>query len=101
MAQEVQRLSYSKINTLQTCSYLYYAQYVLKLPQGKNDGSIRGSLLHSIFELLQKPRHKHIVSELKTPEGVKNHKSINRFIVKNAKKEGINTEENLVLIYEM
>ncbi len=51
-------LSASRIKTLETCSWTYWCRYHLGLPDTPNDGALRGSICHLIFELLLKPRHK-------------------------------------------
>lgn len=49
---DLKKLSASRIKTLQSCSWTYWANYVLKLPQISNSGAMRGTICHSIFELL-------------------------------------------------
>ena len=51
-------LSASRIKTLQMCSWKYWGNYKLKLPDTSNDGASRGWICHLIFELLGNPRHK-------------------------------------------
>jgi len=48
----------SKLKTLEGCSYLYYACYVLGLPQKANSGQEKGSICHDILEMLSRPKHK-------------------------------------------
>ena len=52
------RLSASKIKTLDSCSWLFFSKYHLKVPDTTNDGASRGTIVHLIFELLLKPKHK-------------------------------------------
>ena len=60
------KLSASRIKVEQTCSWQYWAKYVLKLPDKSNDGAKRGSICHLVFECLGNPRHKkHYVKILK------------------------------------
>ena len=47
------------MKTLETCSWLYWGKYHLNLPDKTNDGAIRGSICHLIFELLLTDKHKH------------------------------------------
>ena len=64
-----QILSASKIKTFESCSWKYWCNYHLKLPQENNDGARRGTVCHLIFELLVKPRHKKhfdLIMEAKT-----------------------------------
>lgn len=51
-------LSASRIKTLETCSWSYWANYHLKIPQQQNEGALRGTIAHLIFELLLTERHK-------------------------------------------
>lgn len=48
----INTLSYSKIKTLDSCSWIYYATYVLNVPQAQNDGATLGNVIHEIIELL-------------------------------------------------
>ena len=43
-------LSASRIKTLQTCSWQYWCKYHLKLPDRSNEGSLRGTICHAIFD---------------------------------------------------
>jgi len=45
-------LSASRIKTLEDCSWKYWCNYHLKVPQRSNDGASRGTVCHRIFELL-------------------------------------------------
>ena len=49
---ELTKLSASRIKTAQQCSWTYWCNYKLKLPQSGNDGSSRGTICHNVFELL-------------------------------------------------
>ena len=51
-------LSASRIKTLETCSWVYWCRYHLGLPDTPNDGALRGTICHLVFELLLKPRHR-------------------------------------------
>jgi len=51
-------LSASRCDTFSTCSQLYAARYIYRLPDPGNDGSNRGSVTHEVLELLLKPRHR-------------------------------------------
>ncbi|NBW08844.1 MAG: DUF2800 domain-containing protein [Caulobacteraceae bacterium] len=57
MTQQNKTLSASRIKTLETCSWTYWLNYHLKIPQRSNDGSDRGTICHTIFELLLNKRH--------------------------------------------
>ena len=51
-------LSASRIKTLETCSWSYWCNYHLKLPQKQNEGALRGTVCHLVFEMLVKKKHK-------------------------------------------
>lgn len=50
-------LSASRIKTYESCSWLYYIQYILGLRSPGNFGSNRGSVVHNVFENLLNARH--------------------------------------------
>ncbi len=52
------KLSASRIKTLQSCTFLYWVKYHLKLPDQTNSGALRGTGTHSILEFLKKPKRK-------------------------------------------
>ena len=58
MSEPITTLSASRIKTAESCSWLYWCKYKLKLPDRSNDGARRGSICHLIFELLGEPRRK-------------------------------------------
>ena len=101
--KEKVRLSASKIKTLDTCSWLFYSKYFLKTPDTSNDGASRGTIVHLIFELLLKPRHKkrYFAKLKKSPTAILRCESLNRLLTKHAKKLNVNDKENLSLIYQM
>ena len=49
MSEPQTALSASRIKTAQSCSWLYWCKYKLKLPDTSNDGARRGSICHLIF----------------------------------------------------
>ena len=51
-------LSASRIKTLQGCTWQYYCNYILKLPDKGNLGSQLGSISHLILECLSKKKRK-------------------------------------------
>jgi len=101
--KEKVRLSASKIKTLDTCSWLFYSKYFLKTPDTTNDGASRGTIVHLIFELLLKPRHKekYFNKLKKSPTAILRCKPLNKLLTKHAKKLNVNDKENLALIYQM
>lgn len=87
------KLSASRIKTLQSCSWQYYCNYNLKLPQKNNSGAMRGTVAHLIFEVLANPRHEHYIKEIVKNETCLKHKAIFRLIMKAAKREGLDLDE--------
>jgi hypothetical protein len=97
------RLSASKIKTLDTCSWLFYSKYFLKVPDTTNDGASRGTIVHLIFELLLKPRHKkkYFNKLKKNPTAILRCKPVNKLLTKHTKRLNVNDKDNLSLIYQM
>ncbi len=58
------RLSPSRINSINDCSWQYYASYHLRLPRSGNDGSKRGTICHALLECLVKMNHRHYVDKI-------------------------------------
>ena len=73
-------LSASRIKTLDTCSWLYWGKYHLKMPDKTNSGALRGTLCHNIFEYLLKPRHKRHYKDMLTKGSIKGSKAVNRYV---------------------
>jgi len=101
MSEDRSPLSASKIKTLQSCSWLYWCSYHLKLPDTANDGASRGTVCHQLFECLGNPRHKkHYNSIIKNGNIWKN-KVISRYIKTLSSSLNVDDEENLSLINDM
>lgn len=98
---ELTPLSASKIKTAQSCSWKYWATYILKVPDAGNDGSSRGSICHLIFELLGDPRHKKIYDEIILKDSIFLCEPIRRLVQYHAKKLNVNDKDNLELIDNM
>jgi hypothetical protein len=95
MSEELVRLSASRIKTLQTCTWTYYANYVLKLPQTNNSGAMRGTIAHLIFEVLSNPRHAKYVEEIISNNTCRPSKAVWRLILKTANKLGLDLTESV------
>ena len=94
-------LSASKIKTMQSCSWLYWCKYHLKLPEDSNDGASRGSICHLVFECLGNPRHKHHYNKIVKNQSVWKSKAVKRLIINYAKKLRIFDKENMFLVNDM
>jgi len=90
---ELIKLSASRIKTLQSCSWTYYCNYNLKLPQKNNSGAMRGTVAHLIFEVLGNPRHKHYIKKIVGDNTCLKQKPIFRLIIKAANREGLDLDE--------
>jgi hypothetical protein len=62
--KELSALSASKVKTLENCSWLYWCNYHLKVPQAKNEGAKKGDVCHLIFEILLNPKYKPRVEKI-------------------------------------
>lgn len=96
--KEPKKLSASRIAKYNDCSYAYYCDYELKLPKTSNDGARRGTIVHLIYSLLLKDRHKKHFHSIHKTGKVESAPSIVRLIRKHARKENILDPENLDLI---
>jgi hypothetical protein len=87
---ESKALSASRIKTLESCSWLYWANYHLKLPQKQNDGARKGDVCHRIFELLLNPKHKEKYNKITKGETLSEVPAIPRLITIYSKQIGLN-----------
>jgi hypothetical protein len=94
-------LSASRIKTLQTCSWQYWCKYHLKLPDTTNQGSLRGSICHAVFEALGNPKHKKHYNTIIKKKSIKGSPAVDRMVLSFAKKNNIDDFENLDLIDQM
>lgn len=94
-------LSASKIKTIQSCSWMYWSKYILQIPDKGNDGSSRGTVCHLIFEVLGEPRRKKIYDKIIKKQDVFAVKSIERLILKHAKRLEVSDDDNIELIKKM
>ena len=92
------KLSASRIKVAQTCSWQYWAKYVLKLPDKSNDGAKRGSICHLVFECLGNPRHKKHYTKILKSKNIFASEPVKRLILKHARREQVDDQENLDLI---
>jgi len=93
-------LSASRIKTLETCSWVYWNNYHVKVPQTQNDGALRGTICHTIFELLLNPRHKHNYEKIIKKNSIQGSKSITKLVKKLKEKSGLD-ESNFKILDDM
>jgi hypothetical protein len=78
--RDLKALSASRIKTLESCSWLYWCNYHLKLPQIQNDGARKGDICHRIFELLLNKKHNKIFKKIIKAGTITVSKAIERLI---------------------
>lgn len=72
-------LSASRIKTLQSCSWEFFASYHLQVPNSDNSGSIMGGLCHQIFEYLGEPKRRGYFDKLIQTQKLNSVPSIYRY----------------------
>lgn len=99
---DLKALSASRIKTLDSCSWLYYCNYHLKLPQIQNDGARKGDICHRIFELLLNKKHIKIYKNIIKSGTVTSSPAIEKLIRIYAKQVELPiTQENFLHIDQM
>ena len=94
-------LSASRIKTAQTCSWIYWSRYILKLPDRSNDGASRGTICHLIFECLGNPRHKKHYKTIINKGSIWSSPPVKKMVEIYSRRLGVDDEENLELINSM
>jgi len=101
MENNTTKLSASRIKTAQSCSWLYYCKYKLKLPEKGNDGASRGTVCHLILELLSKKGRKSYYNKIVREKNIFCIPSVGRMALIWAKKLKVDDPENIDLINAM
>jgi hypothetical protein len=101
MSEKKLYLSASRIKTAQSCTWVYYAKYKLKLPDPSNDGASRGTVCHLVFECLGNPRHKHHYDKIIKENDVFASAPVKELIIRTARKLNVDDLENINMIKEM
>ena len=94
-------LSASRIKTLKSCSWKYWCKYELRLPDTSNDGSSRGSICHTVFEVLGNPRHRKHFTRIIRKQDIFASEPVKRLILYHANKLGVADKDNIDMICEM
>lgn len=89
------------MKTIDTCSWIFWNQYEKKIPQKGNEGSLRGTLVHLIFELLLSPRHKKHYKAIIDAQDIKGSPAIRRLVLKLLVKSKILNTVNYDMCNEM
>jgi hypothetical protein len=98
--QSLKTLSASRIKTLETCSWVYWLNYHAKVPQSQNDGALRGTICHTIFELLLNKRHLKNYKRVIKKNSIDGDEAIARLVKKLAKQVNLK-EDNYKLLNDM
>ena len=108
MAEQVSKiLSASRLKTLETCSWSYWCNYHLKLPQKQNEGAQRGTVCHLAFEMLVKPKHKKHYNKIVKGNSIEASPAVYRMVMRNLikmEKESdlpMTNDENVNLVKDM
>ena len=94
-------LSASRIKTLESCSWSYWCNYHLKIPQKGNDGAKRGTVCHLVFECLLNTRHKKHYDLILKESNTEASQAIVNLVKKNLKKRDALNKENFELCMSM
>ena len=98
--QSLKTLSASRIKTLETCSWVYWNNYHTKVPQSQNDGALRGTICHTVFELLLDKRHLKNYKRIIKKNAIDGDEGINRLVKKLSAKVKLD-ESNYKLLNDM
>ena len=93
-------LSASRIKTLETCSWVYWLNYHAKVPQSQNDGALRGTICHTIFELLLNKRHLKNYKRIIKKNAINGDEGVDRLVKKLSVKVKLD-ESNYKLLNDM
>ena len=73
----------------------------MKLPDRSNDGAKRGSICHLVFECLGEKRHKKHYDLVIKKKDIFASKAIERMVMKHARRDGVDSEDNIQQIKDM
>jgi hypothetical protein len=101
MGKSNKQLSASRIKTLENCSWLYWCNYHLKLPDTTNTGALRGTLCHAVFEWLLLTKHRKHFDDIVNANDIKGSPAIERVVVAYLKKYDLPDPEDYKLVNKM
>jgi hypothetical protein len=91
---ELTAISASKVKTFEGCSWTYFQKYKNNVPDSTNEGALKGSVVHDLFELLILPKHKNKYKLIIKKDHISGCPTVNRFIKNRIKKYKLpNTKE--------
>lgn len=94
-------LSASRIKTAKTCSWQYFCNYILKLPEKSNDGASKGWICHLVFECLGIEKRLQRWKDILESGDIFSDTSIKRLVYKHARILGVDDDESIESIKEM
>lgn len=100
MSEEIV-LSASKIDTFQSCSWLYWTKYHLKVPDPPNIGAMKGTVCHALFENLVSSNKTELIEKIKNDGTCKYTPHVWRYLHIIGKKEGLFDESHFDHVDEM
>ena len=80
------RISASKIKTYEGCSWKYYCNYHLRLPEKTHPKTNLGSVVHLVLEILADPKHRAKAEKILETQKLKSVPSVCRLTFKHLKK---------------
>lgn len=89
---ELKALSASRVKTLESCSWLYWCNYHLKLPQKPTEGAKKGSICHTVFEVLLLKNRYNLFKKIIADGSITAVPSIHRLVKKHIKKLAVLSE---------
>ena len=101
MSKKGTYLSASRIKTLESCSWYYWCNYHLKIPQQGNDGMWMGSVCHLVFEVLQLPKHRKHYDLIVDGKTITASPAVGKLVSKHLDKYGILDDEHFRLVDKM
>lgn len=93
--KELKPLSASRVKTFENCSWLYYAENILKIPQSYNEGSAKGSAAHWTLEILIKDKYRDRVKSIISNNTISKDKSLVRLVKLFMAKAGLPAHNNV------
>lgn len=98
MSNKVVSLSASKIKTFCNCSYFFYLNYILRIPQSEHPSLPKGSLSHLILELLFEERHRKYLPKIRKARSIYVVPALSRLTKKHLAKANLLNEDVLTEI---
>ena len=95
------KLSASRLKTADSCSWIYWCKYKLKLPDTGNDGSSRGTICHLVLELLCEAKRKEYYNKIIKENTIFCIPSVKRLVEIWAKRLEVSDPDNINLIDSM